>query len=413
MNKIIILGLEERGVIAGNSAKLGFYQRLFGHLDGLGFELESLAFCRQNIERYPQAVTSSRLLRILRFVIDTCQMIPSWFTKFSIVKGCWKVSVARCPTLRSKIQLLLDFPSWYVTAQRFVANNSECRVICWNPYHAAGRLLCMQRSRFSDLLFMEYGMLPGHVICDKNGLNGESWVVRDPEYNYLNISEADRKCAQEYVNDVAMHRRANKVYDHEANTLIKSRFSVLVAGIELFGSGVKPNGTDTSQALSPVYRDNIELLEDVCRVVGHDVQVVYKGHPNMKAFESFDRLRYPKVVFAGDEEIHQLIKKVDVVVSISSVAQLSLIVGKPVVLVGKNPMWGKGCTIEVASREQLSHAIKCALSSGFTAQHQNAFIDYVARELKYVMYGCGETGRSIDQFIDDIRSGNLGRLMNN
>jgi len=413
MNRIIILGLEERQVITGNSAKSVFYKRLFRHLDGLGFELESLAFCRQNIERYPRAVTSSRLLRILRFVIDTCQMIPSLFTEFSMVKGCWKVSAARCLTLRSKLQLLLDFPSWYVTAQRFVANNKGCRVICWNPYHAAGRLLCMQRSRFSDLLFMEYGMLPGHVICDKSGLNGESWVVRDPEYNHLNISEADRKCAQRYINEVAMDRRSNKVYDHGVNTLIQSRFSVLIAGIELFGSGVKPNGTDSSLALSPVYQGNIELLEDVCRVVGHDVQVIYKGHPNMKDFEKIDRSRYPKVVFAGDEEIHQLIKKVDVVVTISSVAQLSLIVGKPVVLVGKNPMWGKGCTIEVASREELRHAIKCALSSGLTAQHQNAFIDYVARELKYVMYGCGETGRSIDQFIDDLRSGNLGRLMDN
>lgn len=407
--RIVIIGLKESGASALTQPKSLFYEKLVKELEVSKIVIQMRIFNRYEVSRYPEAVSSSVLIRLGAFLEGCIRILPQLLKDWGTICSCWKVASARVQGTRHLCGLLLDFLPWYQRMVEFLKQTEGDRVLCWGAYHCAGRFMREHRSRFLELLFLEYGMLPGHILCDASGLNGESWVVRrNFDYSKLMLDDSDRLKARNYIQQVAATKTSNKTYDASCDCLLPEQARVLVAGIELFGAGILPRDQKESYEGSPLYEDNVSLLRDLCSEVGQNVCVVYKGHPNMDRYEGFLETQGQYVV-AGKEDIFQLIEKVDVVVTLmSSVAQLALIAGKPVVLAGKNPMWGKGCTWEVNSRESIGEVVYSALAQGLTDTQRSAFVDYVARELKYVMYGIGSTGRDVSQFVNDLMEARLG-----
>jgi len=139
--------------------------------------------------------------------------------------------------------------------------------------------------------------------------------------------------------------------------------------------------------VSPIFRTNKHLLATVLKLSKrHGWTVVYKPHPNEVG--GGKRIAADETLVISEEcSIPELVKACDSVVCLGTkVSQTALAMGKPVVLVGSYSLLGMGCCYDVQKKGDFEHQMKKALEIGLTDSQRKAYIEYVARELKYCLF---------------------------
>lgn len=240
---------------------------------------------------------------------------------------------------------------------------------------------------------MEFSMLPGFITIDSNGLNSESWIVRqNSTFNRLPVSTKHRHQAKKYIQSVKTKSFNMKPQNQELPLSVQtSKPKIFVAGMEIIGGGISPRITRSSKNMSPVYKDNIDLLKQIYKITKGQVEIIYTPHPNMLHYPTFNHLEKEQAdIYAntliGYDAI-SLINQANIVITIgSSVGYLALIHRKPCILVGRGGLYGKKCCYEVAKKSDLKSQIFKALHHGQTKKQRSYFINYVARELNYNTY---------------------------
>lgn len=295
-------------------------------------------------------------------------------------------------------------------------------VILWLEFYAFHEILfniCKERN--IKVLFFEFGVLPGTYAFETTGQMGESL----PAINYahffnLQVDDADIIQAQktlEYLcrNKVTRWQQPlNDVYDIDVlkKRLINGRPVILYAGQNDYESGMKPYGEFARKYHSPVFESSDQAVVYLGNLAAkNNWNIIYKPHPAVLRFASQQReYDIPDNVIIVDRiNINDLIDIADVLVTIvSQMGYMSLIRGKPTVMLGYTQLRGKHCTYEAFSLEEIEKVIYDAIHCGLTADQRAYFIRHIAQVLKYYVYDDEEKreiryGRNMVQCVELLK----------
>jgi hypothetical protein len=244
--------------------------------------------------------------------------------------------------------------------------------------------------------FVHLGLLPGTISLMAQGEMAESWLCTDsPTFACLPVAKSDLKDTEEYLYKVRT-RELNRKEQPQKGKLrsrlhrVQERDSLIFyAGINDFCSGILPRWSERATFHSPFYNDTYDGLQALASVAEQlNAKLVYKPHPNLKYKESDEVLcEKMSIVYANDANIFECLDATHVTTTIlSQTAYLALIREKPVVLMGRMPLSGKGCTFELESSAHLEELLARAIKSGFTEEQRMAWYRHVAQLLKYALF---------------------------
>lgn len=304
-------------------------------------------------------------------------------------------------------------------ARRIVLRETPALAVLWhqfNPLHYALAALC--RDAEIPVLFAEYGVLPGTVAFDAEGQMAESWVARDNErFVSLPVTAEQRATATRYLQAMREQRRSRKPQPAQTETVERLRTIredgrpvIFYAGENPYRTGMLPADTERARLHSPHFRSTAEALEAVCSVAEtRGWHVVFKPHPLAKAAPS-PSCQADTLTVMNDANVFDCILESDVTATlVSQVSYLALIHGKPCVLMGRNPLSGKGCAYELPSPDALESTLQEALAEGFMPAQQEAWRTHAAQLCAHYLFALEPDvealiGRGVREAADEVVS---------
>lgn len=211
-------------------------------------------------------------------------------------------------------------------------------------------------------LISESSFFPEHILLDPCGqhfMRGHNQIDADAEKW---ISRPLSKAQQKSVNDFIFEWKAKCDSKYpQGNTVSKELAHFLATpGPILFIPQQMPGdanvyfGLDTFNSLADYYHSLIHALPTGWRAI-------IKPHPIDNSSNPWRPPEDPRFFVAPNANIHDLIKRADAVAVFSSNVGLeALIYEKPVLVGGKPCYGGKGVTLEVNDRKQISKIISAA-----------------------------------------------------
>lgn len=270
------------------------------------------------------------------------------------------------------------------------------KVLIWNqfyPFHILIKSICAEKN--IDILYMEYGVLPGTYLVERMGQMGESYpATHSEEFQKLDITDIDVKKAKEvyeYLHKSGINRKEQPVSDEldRAKKRIKKERPIIVyAGQNDYESGLYPYTEHTKKYHSPIFKgseDAALFLYEIAKK--NDWNFIYKPHPLcIKSKDNGTNLPEEAIVIEKCN-INELVEWADINVTIlSTVGYVSLIRRRPIVMLGYTQLKDKGCTYQAFSKELVEEEIKKALEFGYTKKQEEEFIMHIARLIKYYLY---------------------------
>lgn len=339
------------------------------------------------------------------------------------------------PRLGIMFREMLCLPiTWLLCREIFVFNRMQTQASSFRGWLNSLVKLCVFRRKFKTYVI---GHAVGHVllnhqfsgyhliarrICEDLGVAYAYWhpgfLPGTMSFNYkgqLAESELHQELARDGVNERPEWLSLGAKYIEEAKRGIylrpgKSNQSndevlqfirekkrsyqkvVLVIGSNDYRTGVMPDDYQNSDLHSRYYKTSDNLFEDVMSEAGSDCYVVYKPHPNVYPNRSGIDEVSVRTSFVFDVPLKDLLKEVDVSVSIcSSGSYEARIAGVPAVVVGQLP----GCNLGffyVPTEDgcSLGDLISEALKDGVTADSQQCFMNFVGYSLSNYFFAYGK-----------------------
>ena len=314
----------------------------------------------------------------------------------------------------SRIKLFLFFLSAGVALKRLSSNLLNLRpslIICFNRETPINTLLRIISYRLSiPILFMEGGILPGTIEFDSVGNDALSWPVRNNnQFNQLEISKEDRNRAVQFISFLKKNKISRKAQrSGGAGNIIKktkdSRPLIFFAGSNERGTGIYMKTGKDFKEYSPFFSGNRDAVTALLELAEkYDWYVIFKPHPNETDYKKNYNIKNPRLITERHANVFSLIEISDVTITITSgISGISLIHGKPSILLGKNGLFGKGATYDLDKIENLGNLIQNALEYGLTKEMQEKWLEYAARTIKYYSFSFGTDiedyiGRGIDE----------------
>lgn len=272
-----------------------------------------------------------------------------------------------------------------------------------NPQHLTLADLCAEYK--IPVAFAEYGLLPGTIMLDAVGQMAESWVsTENGRFLKLPVEHDDRHRSERYLEQVRAEKRTRKPQTsaidvpHIARELrSKNKKIIFYAGEHEFHSGILPSSAPRAKLHSPSYTSTSDALADVARIARrNDWHVLFKPHPLSVAAPSIANDLADAVTLVPGANVFDCIACTDVTTTIlSQVSYLSLIHGRPVVLLGRNTLSGKNCVYEVADRQGLEQELTAAIRYGITPEQNAAWSRHAAQLCTHYLF-------AMDDDIEDL-----------
>jgi len=287
------------------------------------------------------------------------------------------------------------------------------KIILWNKFQPLHLIIDgVAKDMNIPVLYMEFGILPGTFSLEYKGQMGESWPAkRAEEFKGLQVSDGDLQQADTIL-DFLRESRLNRNIQPRSDVRYLKRCIkndnpiILYCGQNDYESGMIPYTGDSVADHSPVFESSdsaAELLSEIA--VKNGWNLLYKPHPIMRRHSKTPA----SAMNVSGNDINDLIDIADVVVTIlSQTAYVSMIRGKPTVMLGYTQLRGKDCTYEAFDEMELEGVIKQALSDGQTEKMKNAFTKHVAQAIKYYVFDDMNGrdiryGQDIEEFRDVLR----------
>lgn len=270
-------------------------------------------------------------------------------------------------------------------------------VVLWNEFyafHSVFKHICL--SQKIPVRYMEFGCIPGTVVLEADGQQGESYPARYPrKFNRLTIANEEIEQAKQvvdYIKKEQLNRNIQPSWGKTKELFFKQKAGrpiVTYMGQNDYESGMYPYTRTAKRYHSPIFESTLKGLEYLKNLaIKNDWNLVYKPHPIVDVMGSEKTtLRQLDCPVVSDVNIHELIDCSDVVITIlSQVAYVSLFRQKPVVLLGYMQLHSSGAVYEAYRRDCVEKSIKRAICNGYTEEQQKNFYEHIARELKYYLY---------------------------
>lgn len=318
---------------------------------------------------------------------------------------------------RYLVKYLFDYYSTLIDV--YGTENAGVVFVVWNEFtsmHSILHGIC--RERGIPILFMEFGVIPGTLCLESTGQMGESLVAnRSKEFCALPVSEdelADADKLLDFLKESGLNRNPqplNNLIDDIRSRLVSERPTVLYFGQNDFEGGMYPYNQNAKKYHSPIFKTSGEAaraLERICRRKGWNY--IYKPHPTIMAMYGCGTGLSESTIIADNVDINALIDLSTVAVTIlSQAAYISLIRGKPAVMLGRNQLVGKGCAYECLTGSNIERTLSRAIVEGFAENMKAAFIRHVAQLNKYYLYydlrsNGGVWGQDISKFSELVKN---------
>lgn len=273
-------------------------------------------------------------------------------------------------------------------------------VMLWCEFYCGHEILkdiCEERN--IEVLYMEFGCLPGTFAIEENGQMGESNISRNwEEFNSSYVNKEELKQADNilaYLKRTGLNRR------DQVKTDILSKFKkkympgrpiIVMFGQNDYEAGIKPYTEKSEKYHSPIFKGSDEaalFVENLARK--NRWNYIYKPHQMMVRVGECERENFhSSTTWVGDSDINELIDVADVVITIvSQCGYISLIRDKATVMLGYSQLRGKKCTYEAFEKRDVEKRIKEAIEKGFTSSQKAAFRKHTAQLLKYYLFDDG------------------------
>lgn len=305
------------------------------------------------------------------------------------------------PKFLSKFRALMFFMSAGIALKR-VTNElirlNPSLIICFNRETPLNALLRIIANKLSiPILFVEGGILPGTIEFDSVGNEALSWPVRHlDKFNQLEINEEDRNRTIKFISFLRENKISRKTQSlggvgKNIDEKNRGRPLLFFAGSNERGTGIYLKESKEFKEYSPFFSGNEDALMSLIELAEkHDWFVVFKPHPIETAYGKICNIKNPRLHIERDANIFDLIDISNVTMTITSgISGISLIHGKPSILLGKNGLFGKGATYDLDKRENIGPLIAKAIKDGFTKDMQERWLEYAARTIKYYNFSFG------------------------
>ncbi|WP_298982865.1 hypothetical protein [uncultured Roseibium sp.] len=268
-------------------------------------------------------------------------------------------------------------------------------VVVWNQFHPLSKAaVAAAHNQKVKVAFAEFGLLPGTFNFDLYGQMGESDIVRQSSiFNALPLETEDIHAAKKALETV-YKTRANRRSQTSSDSLVGSirqhadgRPILFFAGHNDHAAGTQPYDEQARRFHSPIFSSSKHAAAHLEQLAAKNGWfVVYKPHPfaaRSQSLEGSDHLE----ILLEDVDIHACIELADcVITTVSQTSYVSLLRGRPLVMVGYNQLRSSGCCYQVNTEEDISNTIEEALGNGFTNLQNEAWLEHVARILKYYLF---------------------------
>jgi hypothetical protein len=376
-----------------SDSKLEYFRRLNRALAAHNRELILLNLNRHRIktevrsESLPLLIEKSHKLPLNR-LLPLRGIAPEAVHAASIDAACWR----RSPE-REQIRVLL-FREYLRT---LILRERPGLVIAWHQFFGLNYTLpAMLKELGVPFLFAEFGPLPGTVIYDEGGQMAESPIARESAaFAALPVSDADLQNAARFVAQVRQERRTRKPQQasgavREALRERHSRASrvVFYAGQYDCRTGMLPRTLPNATLHSPFFAGTLDALSFLSRLAkANGWLILFKPHPLARNEGGLPIDEPNHVISVPGASIYDCFDHAETSVTIvSQVSYMSLIYGRPCVMLGRNYLTGKGCTYDPSSREAIVSEIQASLERGVTGSQKSMWIKHVAQLLKHAVF---------------------------
>lgn len=282
--------------------------------------------------------------------------------------------------------------------ERLIARKRPVAFVLWHQFNAMHYSLPeLLQARSVPRVFAEYGLLPGTVAFDGLGQMALSWVTtaNEPHLSDADLDTADRFLA--HLREARPMRRATDARGPLPEKLLAARDGgkriVFYAGQNDFATGMLPESLPEANTHSPHFRDTRDALEALLSASERgNLVVLFKPHPlDKSSFSDIENVHPETLHLTRDSDIHECIHAADATATIlSQVGYLAAMHEKPVVLLGRIPMSGKGCAYEIATRDELDDVVSDALNRDDFEAKQTAWKKHVAHVMRDYLFPMGD-----------------------
>jgi hypothetical protein len=263
-------------------------------------------------------------------------------------------------------------------------------VYLWNQFNAFHRILAeLLKKRGIPFGFFHDGVLPGSIALDVDGEMGESWIARDPKrFMKIKVSAEDVARATEFLaglqgDQVNRHPQVEQISVKQAlvHRKLHKRPVVFFAGQNDWHAGIKPRSPDRAFH-SHLFAGSAEAVQELDRIASTlGVTILFKPHPLSKDRYMFLRSEeLSNTLILSSTSMQACLKASDVVSTIASqTSYVALLEDRPVMMLGKNQVNGKGLTYDVDSLDDIAGMIELSISDPLKQGRKAAFARHVAQ----------------------------------
>lgn len=257
---------------------------------------------------------------------------------------------------------------------------------------------------------LEWGILPGTVAFDFCGHMGESWVSKySAFFNSLDINEKDLSVARDYLG-IATNGQLSRNEPTELDLAVKKRIMqlkekgkklILFIGTNSAHSGNTLANEERANIHAPHFKNDEEIYADLnCIIKNHpDWILIYKPHPIEITRGLKVEIDETTTMLIAQGSLEKVIELCDVSVTlVSQGAYVSLIGGRPCVVLGRIQINDSGAVYTIDNKEEFEKKLQQAIDVGYTDLMKESFLKHVARALKYYVFSANEMVKNAESY---------------
>lgn len=243
--------------------------------------------------------------------------------------------------------------------------------------------------------YMHTGVLEGSISLEEKGMMGESDLYQKKyieEISEVTYTDAEIRKTKAFFDKVIVNKSSRKkaVINNDIIDFIKraksdGKYVILFAGSNDYESGFQPAWNVRRKNHCPNFKSTNQILEIMHHLSGVDnIQVIFKRHPHIDQKE----YNIPSTVKHSEGGcMYDIINHCDAVFTVlSQVSYQALMLGKPVVLFGKNTVELSGAVYCCESKEQLLSKVEILMRDGYTKEMCEKFLKYCTYLRKRYLY---------------------------
>jgi len=298
---------------------------------------------------------------------------------------------------------------------------NPCLCILWNQFTGKHRAF-VQVCKYNNIpnIFAHEGVLPGTIVFEIGGQMGLSWVANENEkFLRIPVNINDLNTSKKYLvkmkNELRTHVPQNTditISDITKKLRNKNRRIIFYAGQNDYESGLHPDWDPEAKIHSPIFNHTLDALEYLAVLAKmNNWHILFKPHPYVEIHQKdYKGTNSEYIDIVQGANIFECIKESDLTVTIvSQVSYLALIMEKPVLLLGRLQLTGKGCTYEASKLSEVEKKIREALNNNFSKIQKELWQKHVAQLFNNYLFSYDQDianmiGRDIDKAAGYIMS---------